>query len=80
MNADHGQERGINLTQLLKMVGWVGTGGEAKAAIADGLVCVNGTLEQRKRRQLAIGDRVEIKGGSCLIITGLDPLATQTVD
>ena len=52
----------INLTQVLKLAGWVMNGGEAKALIADGLVSVNGEVELRKRRKMAIGDVVAIEG------------------
>jgi len=56
-------ERAINLTQVLKLGGLVINGGEAKALIADGLVFVNGEVELRKRRQMALGDVVRIEGG-----------------
>ena len=56
-------ERPINLTQVLKLGGLVMNGGEAKALIADGLVFVNGEVELRKRRQMALGDIVRIEGG-----------------
>ncbi len=62
-------DRPINLTQVLKRVGWVAHGGEAKALIADGLVRVNGEVELRKRRQMAPGDRVELEDGPSLILT-----------
>jgi ribosome-associated protein len=61
-------DREINLTQVLKLAGWVGNGGEAKALIADGLVRVNGEVELRKRRKMAIGDRVELEDGPALIL------------
>ncbi len=50
----------INLTQILKHVGWAENGGQAKVLIAEGLVRVNGETELRKRRQLARGDRIEL--------------------
>lgn len=53
-------DRPINLTQVLKLTGWAGTGGEAKAMVADGLVRVNGEVESRKRRQMQKGDVVEL--------------------
>jgi ribosome-associated protein len=61
-------DRSINLTQVLKLAGWVETGGQAKAWIADGMVRVNGQIELRKRRQMAAGDVVQIEGGPSLII------------
>ena len=54
-------ERKINLTQVLKLSGWVQHGGEAKALIAEGRVRVNGQVELRKRRQMAVGDVVELE-------------------
>ena len=59
-------DKPINLTQLLKRAGWVGTGGEAKILIADGQVKVNGEIELRKRRQMAVGDTVELSDGRTL--------------
>jgi len=61
-------EREINLTQVLKLASWVMNGGEAKALIADGLVRVNGEVELRKRRKMAVGDRVELEDGPALIL------------
>ncbi|MHC5544444.1 RNA-binding S4 domain-containing protein [Singulisphaera rosea] len=61
-------EREINLTQVLKLAGWVGNGGEAKAFISEGLVRVNGEVELRKRRKMAIGDRVELEDGPSLVL------------
>jgi ribosome-associated protein len=61
-------EREINLTQVLKLAGLVMNGGEAKALIADGLVRVNGEVELRKRRKMAVGDRVQLEGGPALVL------------
>jgi ribosome-associated protein len=61
-------DREINLTQVIKLAGWVGTGGQAKALIAEGQVRVNGEVELRKRRQMAVGDTVQIEGGPSLIL------------
>ncbi len=61
-------DREINLTQVLKRVNWVENGGQAKALIADGMVRVNGEVELRKRRQMAVGDIVELDGGPSLIL------------
>lgn len=58
----------INLTQVLKRVGWVMHGGEAKALIAEGRVRVNGEVEYRKRRKMAVGDVVELEGGPKLTL------------
>jgi ribosome-associated protein len=61
-------DRAINLTQVLKLAGWVLSGGEAKALIAEGRVRVNGQVELRKRRKMAVGDVVELDGGPSLTL------------
>jgi len=61
-------DREINLTQVLKLAGWVLSGGEAKALIAEGRVRVNGQVELRKRRKMAVGDVVELDGGPSLTL------------
>ncbi|RKS72599.1 ribosome-associated protein [Motilibacter peucedani] len=57
-------ERGIRLGQLLKLAGLVDTGGEAKLAVEQGRVRVNGAVETRRGAQLAAGDTVECDGRS----------------
>lgn len=52
----------IDLLQLLKATGNAATGGEAKQAVEEGQVTVNGEQESRKRRKLRAGD-VVILGG-----------------
>jgi ribosome-associated protein len=61
-------DRPINLTQVLKLAGLVMHGGEAKALIADGRVRVNGEVELRKRRKMAVGDRVDVEEGPSLVL------------
>jgi ribosome-associated protein len=61
-------DRPINLTQVLKLSGWVMHGGEAKALIAEGRVRVNGAVETRKRKQMARGDIVTLEGGPSLVL------------
>jgi len=61
-------DRPINLTQVLKLANWALNGGEAKAMIADGLIRVNGEVESRKRRQMNVGDTVEMQDGPSLIL------------
>jgi len=61
-------DRAINLTQVLKLVGWVENGGQGKALISEGQVRVNGEVELRKRRQMAVGDTVQIEGGPSLVL------------
>ena len=49
----------IELYKILKFEGMVSSGGEAKSAIADGRVLVNGKVETRKRKKIIAGDIVE---------------------
>ena len=60
--------RPINLTQVLKLAGLVQSGGEAKSWIAEGRVTVNGEIEQRKRRQMKVGDTVTLKDGPTILL------------
>ncbi len=52
----------IKLDALLKFAAAVGTGGEAKAVIADGLVGVNGETCTVRGRKIYPGDRVDFQG------------------
>jgi ribosome-associated protein len=52
----------IRLDDFLKRSGLVGTGGEAKIRIQSGEVLVNGLVEVRRRKQLFVGDVVELLG------------------
>ena len=49
----------VELYKVLKFEGMVGTGGEAKLVISDGLVRVNGKIETRKRKKIVAGDTIE---------------------
>ena len=53
-------QRPITLDQFLKRIGVVGSGGQAKLAIQDGYVTVNGQLETRRGRKLSPGDVVVV--------------------
>ena len=52
----------IKLEAFLKFVGAVGTGGEAKLVIADGLVKVNGEVCTMRGKKLRPGDKVSYNG------------------
>ena len=52
----------IKLDALLKFAAAVGTGGEAKQVIADGMVTVNGETCIQRGKKLRNGDRVEFAG------------------
>jgi ribosome-associated protein len=52
----------IRLGQLLQLAGIVDSGSEAKAVLASGEVVVNGVAEDRRGRQIRMGDVVEVLG------------------
>lgn len=58
----------IRLGQLLKLAGVVDSGGEAKAALQEGLVSVNGEIEERRGRQLHDGDVVVFQDDQLRIV------------
>ena len=49
----------IELYKILKFEGLAGSGGEAKSAVAAGLIKLNGVVETQKRKQIVPGDRIE---------------------
>lgn len=59
MNVVEIREEPIELYKLLKLANIVGSGGEAKMVVAEGLVLVNGAVETRKRKKILSGDIVE---------------------
>lgn len=68
MTEEHNNnERTIQLDQLLKREGLVGTGGEAKHSIQGGLVTVNGETETRRKRKLRPGDVVQFRGEELVV-------------
>ncbi len=69
---DSDQRPVIRLDDFLKRHGLVGTGGEAKIRIQTGEVLVNGQVETRRRKQLAIGDVVQAFGESITVTTDFD--------
>lgn len=52
----------IRLGQLLKLAGVTGSGAEVKALLAGQAVLVNGEPEERRGRQLGLGDMVIVGG------------------
>jgi ribosome-associated protein len=51
----------IELDNMLKVQGLVGSGVDARQCIQEGLIKVNGQVETRIRRKLRAGDSVEFK-------------------
>ena len=49
----------VELYKILKFEGILSSGGEAKAAVAEGRVKVNGEVETRKRKKIVAGDIIE---------------------
>lgn len=60
----------IKLGQALKAAGLVQSGVEAKFAIQDGLVKVNGQVEIQRGKKLYEGDMVEFGGNQIRIQVG----------
>ena len=57
----------VELYKILKFEGLASSGGEAKSAIDDGLVLVNGEVETRKRKKIVAGDVIEFAQEKLLI-------------
>ena len=49
----------VELFKVLKFEGLVGSGGEAKRVIGNGLVQLNGEVETQKRKKVVSGDVIE---------------------
>lgn len=60
----------IKLGQALKLAGLSETGVDAKFAIQDGLVKVNGEIEERRGRKLYDGDIVEFENKQIKVCKG----------
>jgi len=56
------RDESIRLGQFLKLANLVESGADAKPAVQQGLVQVNGVVETRRGRQLRRGDVVELGG------------------
>lgn len=57
----------IELSQLMKFAGMTESGGDAKRAVGEGLVQVNGIVEMQRGKKLMPGDRVTFRGETVLI-------------
>lgn len=63
-------DESIRLGQFLKLAALIDSGADAKAAITDGLVTVNGDVELRRGRQLRPGDTVSLGSRSARVSRG----------
>ena len=61
------QDEFIKLGQALKAAGVVESGVDAKFAVQDGLVKVNGQTETQRGKKLVSGDKVEYDGETIVI-------------
>ncbi|MBQ3481938.1 MAG: RNA-binding S4 domain-containing protein [Oscillospiraceae bacterium] len=60
----------IKLDALLKYAALVGSGGEAKTVIVEGLVKVNGEVCTMRGKKLRAGDRAEFDGRTVTVEQG----------
>lgn len=67
------QQQPIELYKVLKIGNLVNGGGEAKLAIAEGYVGLNGELEQRKRKKVYAGDIIEFNGQFLYVVCDQPP-------
>lgn len=58
----------VELYKILKFEGLLPSGGEAKAAVAEGQVKVNGVVETQKRKKILNGDTIEFGSETLHII------------
>lgn len=83
--ADYPAPLTIRLDQFLQLCG-VATGGQAKVLIQAGQVLLNGEVETRRRKKLAIGDEVVLDGETYEVAfepespDGDSPVDESTVD
>ncbi len=62
----------VELYKILKFEGLADSGGNAKQAIAEGLVSVNGEIETRKRKKIRAGDQIDFIDHHIEVVTKLD--------
>ena len=60
----------VELCQFIKFGGLTNSGGEAKTLIVQGRVLLNGVVETRKRKKLAVGDEVTVDGHTLIVQVG----------
>ena len=63
----------IQLGQLLKLAGFVGSGGEVKTYLMETSIKINGEHDNRRGRKVRVGDRVEVEGQEPLRVVAGNP-------
>ncbi|HAU67824.1 MAG: RNA-binding S4 domain-containing protein [Arenicella sp.] len=58
----------IEMYKVLQIAGWLGSGGGAKAVIAEGQVTRNGEEELRKRCKCTMGDVIAFAGQEVTLV------------
>ena len=58
----------VELFKVLKFEGLVGSGGEAKLVIGNGLVQLNGKVETQKRKKVVSGDVIEFNDSQMTLV------------
>lgn len=58
----------VEMYKVLQIAGWLGSGGGAKAVIAEGEVTRNGEVEQRKRCKCDLGDVIGFAGQEVTLV------------
>lgn len=58
----------IELIKLLKATNLCSSGGEAKMVVSEGMVKYNGTVDERKRLKVRVGDVVEYENHQIKVI------------
>jgi ribosome-associated protein len=76
----HINEEFITLGQLLKVMGVIGTGGEARWYLSENAVYVNGESEARRGRKLRNDDVLQLPGSPLIRISGPASSAVNGTD
>ncbi len=70
----------ITLGQLVKLLGLVNLGSEARDFLADAGIMVNGEPEHRRGRKLRGPDRIQLPDGQVIIMEGGTPNPEESPD
>ncbi len=67
----------ITLGQLLKVAGFVGSGGEVKTYLQETSIRINNEHDKRRGRKLRAGDTVQIEQMDPIELIAFDPTAAE---